>query len=84
MISVKRAAGTLRTSDIKDKVKSCCHCESAFPVAETSSDNVTTAASTFLLCLSVTEASGSVFLSAVALCRTAELRFVLYHFMTTQ
>lgn len=55
MISVKRAAGTLRTSDIKDKVKSCCHCESAFPVAETSSDNVTTAASTFLLCLSVTK-----------------------------
>lgn len=84
MISVKRAAGTLRTSDIKDKVKSCCHCESAFPVAETSSDNVTTATSTLLLCLSVTEASGSVFLSTVTLCRTAERQYVLYRFMTTQ
>lgn len=39
-------------------MKSCRHCESALPVAETRSDNVTTAASAFLLCLSVTEAPG--------------------------
>jgi len=64
MSSVKFAAGTLRTTNLKDKMKSCCHCESALPVAETCSHNVTTAASTFLLCLSVTEAPGFFALSS--------------------